>query len=239
VAGFRYAAVWLLVGLGLVFISSPFVHDLRYGSAIEAGLLTLVMVFAVLAVGIRGRTLRITLLFVVPALAARWITLLRPDLLSPVVFMAAAIVFFGFVVAQILRAILNTRHVDANVLCAGLSGYLILGLLWVPAYALVAHMNPGAFVLSAGAEAGAKMDGFREFYFSFITLCTVGYGDVVPVSKVARMLAIMEAITGLFYVTVLISRLVAIYSSPQPGTILDTKDPCRTSVAGMDDPDPK
>jgi uncharacterized membrane protein len=61
-----------------------------------------------------------------------------------------------------------------------------------------------------------KMDGFNAFYFSFITLCTVGYGDVTPVSKGARMLAVVEAITGLFYVAVLISRLVAVYSATQP-----------------------
>jgi voltage-gated potassium channel len=61
------------------------------------------------------------------------------------------------------------------------------------------------------------MDGFTAFYFSFATLTTVGYGDIAPVSSVARMLAVMEAVTGLFYVAVLISRLVALYSTqPQP-----------------------
>jgi hypothetical protein len=58
------------------------------------------------------------------------------------------------------------------------------------------------------------MEGFNAFYFSFITLSTVGFGDITPVSKVARTLAAMEAITGLFYVAVLISRLVALYSTP-------------------------
>ena len=53
----------------------------------------------------------------------------------------------------------------------------------------------------------------NAFYFSFITLCTVGYGDITPVFDVARMLAAMEAITGTLYVAVLISRLVALYSS--------------------------
>ncbi len=60
------------------------------------------------------------------------------------------------------------------------------------------------------------MEGFNAFYFSFITLSTVGYGDITPVSKVARMLAATEAMTGLLYVAVLIARLVALYSSPKP-----------------------
>lgn len=57
------------------------------------------------------------------------------------------------------------------------------------------------------------LDGFNAFYFSFTTLCTVGYGDITPVSRGAKMMAVLEAITGLFYVAVLISRLVSIHSA--------------------------
>jgi voltage-gated potassium channel len=67
--------------------------------------------------------------------------------------------------------------------------------------------------LPAGPDAPATLDGFSALYFSVITLCTVGYGDITPVSRVARMLAMTEAITGLFYMAVLISRLVSVYSS--------------------------
>ena len=148
---------------------------------------------------------------------------LQPGLLSPLAYLVPATLFFGLVVAHILRFVLRTHVVDANVLCAGLSGYLILGLLWVPVYVLVAQVDPRAFVISGGADA--RMDGFRAFYFSFITLCTVGYGDVVPASKVTQMLAIVEAITGLFYVAVLISRLVAIYSSTAAAAGGESKPP--------------
>jgi hypothetical protein len=106
--------------------------------------------------------------------------------------------------------------VDANVLCAGISGFLITGLAWAPAYLAVARLNPAAFNLPVPPGGGtAVMDSFSAFYFSFITLCTVGYGDIAPVSKVARMLALLEAITGLFYMAVLISRLVSLHASSQ------------------------
>ncbi len=220
---FRNSAVWLLAAIGLLFLSAPFVQDLSYGVPIEALLLTVVMVFAVLAVGARGRTLSVALLLVATALATRWINFARPDLISPVVYLLAGMVFFAFVVANILRFVLHTPRVDANVLCAALSGYLMLGLLWVPAYAMAAQIDPGAFVISG--DASAKLDGFRAFYFSFITLCTVGYGDVVPASRVTQMLAIVEAIVGLFYVAVLISRLVAVYSSAPPAVDGETRSP--------------
>ena len=61
--------------------------------------------------------------------------------------------------------------------------------------------------------AANAMKGFTALYFSFATLCTVGYGDILPVSGVARMLAILEAGVGVFYVAILISRLVALHSS--------------------------
>jgi hypothetical protein len=60
------------------------------------------------------------------------------------------------------------------------------------------------------------MNGFNGFYFSFITLSTVGYGDITPVSRIARWLAAMEAMTGMLYVGVLIASLVSLYSAPNP-----------------------
>jgi len=148
-------------------------------------------------------------------LVGKWIHHLRPDLISPLVHIIAAMVFFLFVIAHLLLFILRAGRVDVNVLCAGLSGYLLLGLLWIPAYLLIASVDPGSFALKAPSGTDAQMDGFHAFYFSFITLCTVGYGDVTPVSRMARMLAVTEAITGIFYVAVLISRLVAVYSTTQ------------------------
>ena len=212
----RYSAVKLLGALGLLFVSAPFVQDLPQGELIESLLLTLVMVAALLAVGGRRRTHLIALALLVPALAGKWINHFRPDLMSPTVYIFGAIFFYGFVVAHLLRFIVRAPRVDANVLCAGVAGFLLLGLLWVPAYLLVARLNPAAFTLPAGSGAGAVLGGFDAFYFSFITLCTIGYGDITPASKVARMLAMMEGITGLFYMAVLISRLVSIHSSGQP-----------------------
>jgi hypothetical protein len=79
----------------------------------------------------------------------------------------------------------------------------------------VAAISPTAFAFNTTTGAKESMHGFNAFYFSFVTLSTVGYGDITPVSKVARMLAAMEAMTGLLYVAVLIARLVALYSSPK------------------------
>ena len=215
---FRFSAVELLVTLGLLFITAPFIENLPKGDLIEGLLLTLVMVFAVLAVGGRRRTLITAALLVTPALIGKWADHVWPDLISPAIFPATAVVFFVYVVAHLLHFVLRAPRVDTNVLCAGLAGFLMLGLLWMLLYVLVGRLDPRAFALPTGPDGPASLDAFNAFYFSFVTLCTVGFGDITPVSKAAKMLTVVEGITGLFYVTVLISRLVSVYSSQAPVT---------------------
>jgi len=116
-------------------------------------------------------------------------------------------------IGHLLHFILCAPVVNVEVLCASIAAYLMLGLMWTMAYWLVDQLTPGgafAFNTNTGKQS---MKGFNAFYFSFITLSTVGYGDITPVSRIARWLAAMEAMTGLLYMTVLIARLVSLYST--------------------------
>ncbi len=215
----RYSVAGFLITLVLVFISIPFIEHFDKNKYIEAILMTLVLVSGVLAVGGRRRTLLLGMIMVLPAVAGKWINHYWPEQASVELFYIAGLVFLGFLIWEFLRFILYAPRVNAEVICAGMSVYLLLGLLWMFAYLLVARAIPDAFTFTAGPAGGQSLQGANAFYFSFITLSTVGYGDIIPVSNVARMLAAMEAITGTLYLAVLISRLVALYSSagPQPG----------------------
>src|SRR5260221_300834 len=132
-----YGAVKLLVALGLLFVSAPFVQDLPLGDLMDSLLLSLVMASAVLAVGARRKVMIITLVLLAPALAGNWINHFRPGWLHPAFFLVAFILFFGFVIGRLLGFIVRAPRVDANVLSAGVAGFLMLGLLWVPAYLTV------------------------------------------------------------------------------------------------------
>jgi len=207
--------VQLLIALTLLFLSFPFVEEVNGGDIIVSVLLSLVLISAVLAVASSGRTLVVAVLLMIPAIAGRWINHFRPDLVPPAVFLIAGLALVAFVVFNLMRFILRAPSVDAEVLCASISAYLMLGLLWTIAYWLVDQLTPGG-AFSFNTNAGTRsMNGFTGFYFSFITLSTVGYGDITPVSRIARWLAAMEAMTGLLYVAVLIARLVSLYSSPK------------------------
>jgi len=210
----RYSIALFLGALVFALVSAPFEEDSKDGDLIEAVRLSAVMLFALPALG--GR-LRWGLILAVPALAGKWLNHYRPDLASPLVFLVPGLLFILMVLAQLLRFILRARRVDSEVLCAGVAGYLIIGLLWSIAYMMVARLAPDAFSFETGLAIDRQMKSFTALYFSFVTLSTVGYGDIMPVSGVARMLAMMEAMTGTFYVAILISRLVAMYSSsPRP-----------------------
>ena len=211
----RLSAVELLIALGLLFFSLPFVEEIKGGDIIVSILLSLVLISAVLAVANRRRTFVVAVLLAIPAVVGRWINHFRPDLLPPAIFLVAGLVLVAFVVANLLRFILRAPSVNAEVLCASISAYLMLGLMWTMAYWLVDQLTPGG-AFSFNTNAGPRsINGFNAFYFSFITLSTVGYGDITPVSRIARWLAAMEAMTGLLYVAVLIARLVSLYSSPK------------------------
>ena len=212
----RFSMVELLIALALLFVSVPFVEEIKGGEIIVAILLTVVLISGVLALA-KGRfTLIVALVLAIPAVCGRWIIHFWPHLFPHAVFLVPTLVLIAFVVVHLLRFVLSAPSVDTQVLCASISAYLMLGLIWTLAYWLVAEVNPAAFAFNTASGTKESMQGFNAFYFSFVTLSTVGYGDITPVSKVARMLAALEAMTGLLYVAVLIARLVSLYSAPQP-----------------------
>jgi len=211
----RFSTVQLLIALALFFIWAPFVEEIEGGELIVSGLFSLVLLAGIVAVADRKRVLVIAIVLAIPAIAGRWINHFRPDLAPPAVFLTAGLVLIAFVVANLLRFVLRAPSVNVEVLCASISAYLMLGLMWTMAYWLVDQLTPGG-AFSFNTNAGPRsMNGFTGFYFSFITLSTVGYGDITPVSRIARWLAAMEAMTGLLYVAVLIARLVSLYSTPK------------------------
>jgi hypothetical protein len=208
----RFSTVEFLVALVLLFVAAPVVDKLPYGRSVETALMTLVLVSGVLAVGRSHRTLLWAMVLVLPAVVGRWTNHFWPELVPVEISLVAGLLFLIFLVVQFLRFILSAPRVNAEVMYAGISVYLLLGLSWMFAYQIVARLVPGSFAFNAG-PTGQTMDGFTAYYFSFVTLTTVGYGDITPVTNGARALAAMEAMTGTLYLAVLISRLVALYSS--------------------------
>ena len=213
---FRFSVARFLTALVLLFLLFPFVQELPHGPLIESLAGTLVMCLGVLAVGARRRVLIIAIILVVPAVLGSWVNHYWPGRYPIEAVFTARFLFLSFVVARLLIFILRARRVDSEVLCAGISVYLLMGLLWAFAYMVIGHEAPNAFAINTPPDVSHVMDRPTAFYFSFITLATVGYGDITPVSNGARVLAILEAISGTLFVGVLIARLVSLYSARSP-----------------------
>lgn len=210
---FRNSAAHFLASLVAFIVCGPFVERLEYAAAAEGALLSLVLALGVLAVGGRRRTFVVALCLAVPAIASKWLNHLFPESVPQAAPLCFTLAVIAFVVAQLFRFVLTARRVDAEVLCVGIANYLLLGILWSLGYLLTARLDGSAFADANGVIRAQGMHGFDAMYFSFVTLSTVGYGDIAPVTGPARMLAMTEAIAGTFYVAILISRLVALYSA--------------------------
>jgi hypothetical protein len=113
----RFSTVELLVALGLLFLFFPFVEEVKGGDVIISILLSLVLLSAVLAVADRKGVFYIALVLALPAIAGRWINHFRPDLLPPPLFLIAGLALVAFVVANLLRFVLQAPSVNTEVLC--------------------------------------------------------------------------------------------------------------------------
>jgi hypothetical protein len=118
--------------------------------------------------------------------------------------------FFAFALYGILREIF-VKQVSGDAIFGAVCGYLLLGIIWSLLYYAVETASPGSFNIPSPSHAGVVAERFDRgalSYYSFITLATVGYGDVTPITPLARTLAWIEAVAGQFYLAVLVAGLV-------------------------------
>jgi len=129
-------------------------------------------------------------------------------------YQATGAVFFTYVALVLLkRILLQTTNVDGQIIAGSVAVYLLVGIVFAYLFAFLELHTPGAFSLShPGTDLGNDF-----FYYSMVTLTTLGYGDITPVLPVARGLAAVEALIGPLYLTVLVARLVGMQIAPGSG----------------------
>jgi hypothetical protein len=205
----------LLVTLVSTFVVAPFFRDEAVGVSSLSVVFTAVLLAGAYAVSLRRRVFYVGLAIGIPAIALEWIS--NFVLTTPLVI--ANLVTFGvfvlYVAAVVFNEILEEDHVTLDTIFGGICIYLMLGIAWVMAYAALEYWQPGSFLVGGMAlqELHPELQvRFPEFlYFSFVTITTLGYGDIVPQTPPARAASTAEAIVGQLYIAIFVARLVGLY----------------------------
>jgi hypothetical protein len=122
-------------------------------------------------------------------------------------------------VVFILRYVLKSREVTVDTIFGAFVAYFLIAFAFSSLYHAVAIIEPASFSMSVGAKNGDSVSsGMPLSYFSFVTIATLGYGDIVPSLPVTQMLAILEAVIGQFYMAVVVAWLVSVLAVRRLGS---------------------
>ncbi len=200
---FLYLLITLVAFLTLV----PVLEELGYGGMIFTIFLSTILLSAVYAVSESRGHFLLALILAGPAFVLRWVYNFLGTPWLALVSDVLSFLFLLLVAMLILTHVLKDEKVNSEKIFGALSVYLLLGVIWAMLFIMVEFLVPGS--LRHGQEQA--LTGAEMVYYSFVTLTTLGYGDIVPVSPSARALATLEALTGQLYLTVLVARLVALH----------------------------
>ena len=190
-------------------------HEVAGEQPLFDALLTVVFLAAVLAVFKQGHHRLLAVILGVPTMVGLWTGYVFPGLPPRAVaatFHLVAVLFLVFSTATLLRGYsYKDEKVSSDSIYGAFCGYLLLGMIFGNVYCLVEWLRPESFSGGANIVSQLQNQNQRHFllvYFSFVTLTSVGYGDITPASDAARGLAVVEALCGQFYVAVLIGELI-------------------------------
>jgi len=204
-----HRCAYLFYGQVVLLVLLPFLQGSE-GGRIAANLINLViMITAVTAMGRSRLAMATALLLALPALGLAVTGIVRGEFLYLVVSWGFSAGVYVLALVSLLRYIFSVEEMTTDKLYGAASVYLLLGVLWAYMYGLLERIYPGSFAIGGAPVREASIPDL--LYFSFTTLTTTGFGDIVPVLRHAQMLVILEQVTGVLYVAILIARLAAIY----------------------------
>lgn len=202
----------LLISILFLFVFTPLIAHLPRGPVILNAAAAAVFVAGSYALIKRKRLFAIAVALSVISISATWLLMIMQRHWTAVFSQACIIILNSFFAITILGYVLRGTKVTTDKIFAAICVYLLIGYAWTFIYALLEELQPGSFVALSAVAPGDYVARYMEMrYFSFMTLTTVGYGDIVPHSSATRTVAALEAVVGQIYLTVLIARLVGLH----------------------------
>jgi len=190
----------------LLFVIFPATEGLVAIGFVLDILLSAVLLAGIYAVGQKGKPLLVALLTGGPAFLAHWIQFVFKWPAFYMVDLTFSTVFLAYATYTIVTHLFRQKRVTSDLIRGAICGYFLMGLMWASFFGLMETLHPGSFT----CNETPRLEMQDLIYFSFVTLTTTGYGDILPATGQARAFAILEAITGQMYLAVNIAALVAI-----------------------------
>lgn len=190
-----------LISIILLLIAFALADQLRRGGVLLTLAFTLVILSGLHAMQRDRGLLALALIVGIPAILARWI-IRGTGIASPEAYgLLFAMLFFALLCLFLLSSVLVTTRITRDTIFGAIGVYFTMGVTWSLSYQLAETLVPGAI-------SGAHTE-MSYLYFSFVTLATLGYGDITPLIPLTQLMATFEAVTGQLYLAVLIARLVS------------------------------
>jgi len=207
----------LTIALALLFVSSPLLDKFFGSSRIDSFLIAGFLIYALFQITRRRADLVIGLVLGVPAVASGIINAATPDTptINAIPTIASA-VFLVFLVSRIFNDIFSGNRITSEQIFGSICAYLLIGLVFSVVYSFIYLVNPNAFAFSDTLATYLTIEhedqSFGIFtYFSLVTMTSLGYGDISPISEMARTLAWVQAVLGQLYLAITVAALVGIH----------------------------
>jgi hypothetical protein len=200
----------LLVLILLDIVLAPLLDDFIETRILMDIVLTVIFLVIIFAIKSKRTHMIIAFIFVLPLILSTWSYYIYDYAHLSLVTRIFGALFFGYAVMIILQIIARSAEVTRETIFAAVVAYLLIALMWAFLYMILEAMIPGSFSFP---EKVALSESQRFYYLSFITITTLGYGDITPLTSKASALALVEAVIGQIYMVVLVAWLVGMYVS--------------------------
>lgn len=209
---FLQRCFYLFAMLLVLVVAVPLIDAEPRGILIANLTDTLIIVSVVAAVGRTMLSFLAALCLAVPTVVLRWLSLESEVPGHFDLSLKLHVVMYVLAIALLLRYTFDRAVMTADRLWGAAAAYLMIGILWSFLYAIVERTDAASFSVRGEAKPLAVTD---LIYFSFSTLTTTGFGDVVPLTRMGRSAAVLESIAGQLFIAILIAKLVGVYPPPR------------------------
>lgn len=198
--------LFLLISILLVILLRPFLEDFVGIQFLMDLFYSLILLSGIYAVSGKKNIFLISLIFAFPAFSFHWVLYFVTFPSFLLIGKLFGIFFYIFLCIVILDYLFTEKEITTDMIIGAICVYLIIGVLWASIFTLLEIAHPGSFKIPG--DAVSEVSHF--LYYSFVTLTTLGYGDITPITAQARSFSIIEAIVGQLYVAILVARLVGV-----------------------------